>query len=259
MQQTIVKFELKSYAIAVIIAFALISAVMVMPAAATTEVDIVTDADTFVTDGANVADKNYGYHVEMKVEYYDDPDGGNKRALIHFDLSSIPADATIDAATVHLYVGEANCRYDFGNPTYNIHRIEESWGEMTVTWNNQPGYNSTPTDGITKPTCVDCFDVYDVTSDVQDFFDGTSNYGWLIKLETESDPEMPGTYYKTHECENSSRKPYLEVTYTPAATPTPGPGPVGVPEFSPVGLVALIGVLSVLLAGTTISRGKRRQ
>jgi len=45
----------------------------------------------------------------------------------------------------------------------------------------------------------------------------------------------------------------------PTPTPTPTPGPTGVPEFSPLGLIALIGVLSVLLAGTTIGRGKRRQ
>ena len=46
----------------------------------------------------------------------------------------------------------------------------------------------------------------------------------------------------------------------PEPTPTPTPtGPTGVPEFSPLGLVALIGVLSVLLAGTTMGRGKRRQ
>jgi parallel beta-helix repeat protein len=193
---------------------ALLSAIMVMPAAATT-VDIVADADTHVRD--NGPGENYGNEEYMVVEYFDAPDMGNRRGLTHFDLSSIPADATIDAATVHLYVcGGGDCRFDFGNPTYNIHRIEESWGEMTVTWNNQPGYNPTPIDSITKPTCEDCWDVYNVASDVQDFVDGTSNYGWLVKLETESDPDEPGTYYETRGCSESSHWPYLEVTYTEA-------------------------------------------
>ena len=48
-----------------------------------------------------------------------------------------------------------------------------------------------------------------------------------------------------------------EPTPTPMPTPTPGPGPVGVPEFNAVGLVALVGVLSVVLAVTTV--GRRRQ
>ena len=47
-------------------------------------------------------------------------------------------------------------------------------------------------------------------------------------------------------------------TPTPTPTPGPGPGPTAVPEFSPMGLIALIGVLSVLLVGTTIGRRKRR-
>ncbi len=49
-------------------------------------------------------------------------------------------------------------------------------------------------------------------------------------------------------------------TPTPTPTPTPGPGPVGVPEFNALGLVALIGLLSVLLAVTTVgSKRKRRE
>ena len=45
---------------------------------------------------------------------------------------------------------------------------------------------------------------------------------------------------------------------TPAPTPTPhpGPGPVGVPEFNALGLVALIGVLSVTLVVTSKRRKK---
>ncbi|MCK4459163.1 MAG: DNRLRE domain-containing protein, partial [Methanosarcinales archaeon] len=198
-------------AIYVIGIIALLSVMMITPASATT-VNIVTDADTHVK--SYVPDSNFGDSPELPVEWYDDSGYGVKRALTHFNLSSIPVDATIDAATLHLYVGS---RFDYGTPTYNIHRIEESWGEMTPTWNNQPGYTPTPIDSIIKPTCADCWDVYDVTSDVQDFVEGTSiNYGWLIKLEMEDDPEWPGTYYRSRE-HGSDTSPYLEVTYTESA------------------------------------------
>ena len=46
---------------------------------------------------------------------------------------------------------------------------------------------------------------------------------------------------------------------TPTPTPTPGPGPVAVPEFTPLGLIALVGLLSVVLAVTTVSSRRRRE
>ena len=42
-----------------------------------------------------------------------------------------------------------------------------------------------------------------------------------------------------------------------APTPTPTPGPVGVPEFRPFGLLALIGILSVVLAAAVMMRRKK--
>ena len=53
---------------------------------------------------------------------------------------------------------------------------------------------------------------------------------------------------------------FEEAEPTPTPTPGPGPGPVGVPEFNAMGLVALVGVLSVLLAVTAVgSKRKRRE
>ncbi len=53
---------------------------------------------------------------------------------------------------------------------------------------------------------------------------------------------------------------FLVVEYgeEPTPTPTPGPGPTGVPEFNAMGLIALIGVLSVVLAVTTVGRKRKR-
>ena len=46
----------------------------------------------------------------------------------------------------------------------------------------------------------------------------------------------------------------------PTPTPTPPPPPTGVPEFNAMGLVALVGALSVVLAVTTVgSKRKRRE
>ena len=248
-------------AIFIVCVIALIAAIMViMPAAATTTT-FSPDRDVNVDEEAPDANCDDA-HITMPV--WGVPDM-KKHALIHFDLSSIPSGATIDSATLHLFIYQNIGGTD---KTNNIHRITASWTETGVTWNSRDGttdwdtsggdYVSTVTAGTSTGTMADVWVEWDVKTDVQAFVDDTyTNYGWLIKYETEGG--MDGVDYYTREYTEADKRPKLEVTYTPAATPTPGPGPTGVPEFSPLGLIALIGVLSVLLAGTTIGRGKRRQ
>ena len=73
-------------------------------------------------------------------------------------------------------------------------------------------------------------------------------------------PDSLGTDYRPLMDKFENYFEEAEPTPTPTPTPTPGPGPVGVPEFNAMGLVALVGVLSVLLAVTTVgSKRKRRE
>jgi len=154
--------------------------------------------------------------------------------------------------------------------THNVHRITTDWTETGVTWNSRAtgiawttaggDYDTTVTAGTSTGITANVWREWDVTTDVQTFINGSyPNYGWLIKDAAEDDEGCKRFLYRSREYTEADKRPKLEVTYTPAATPTPTPGPTGVPEFSPMGLIALIGVLSVLLAGTTIGRGKRRQ
>jgi len=185
----------------------LLSAIMVMPAAAATTVTFYPDNDARLDGG------------DPDTNWDDDPCNDlsvisgveNHRIIIaHSDLSSIPSGVTIDSATLYLYMWFVE-----GNRTLGIHRVTASWTETGVTWNNQPGYDSTPTSSTSTGTTFDVWRTWDVTSDVQAFIDGTSNYGWLIKDNVESEADMKYSFYRNSEyIDDPTLRPYLEVTYT---------------------------------------------
>ena len=198
---------------------ALLSVMMIcmlaVPAMATT-VNISADKDTWVMD--EDPDTNAGvYEPEcLVVEYCPGAecfDWGNARTLISFDLSSIPPGATINSATVHMAIVGGTEIYWTG--TYNIHRLMDDWDESAVTWNTQPPYDPVLTGStVISDTNPTDWVEWDVTSDVGDFVGGTSNYGWLLKLDPESDPNWPGIWCDSSET-TTGLPPYLEVTYTP--------------------------------------------
>ena len=69
--------------------------------------------------------------------------------------------------------------------TYNAHQVTASWGETTVTWNNQPAVAATPTASAGTPATSGCM-TWMVTTDVQAWVDGTANNGWRISDSVET-------------------------------------------------------------------------
>ena len=123
----------------------------------------------------------------------------NRRIHIRFDLGGcspvIPATATIRLATLRLYASTlaATCR------TMAIFRVNSSWTEAGVTWNNQPfgtTINNPPTASRsgtfsvgTPAGCQNQAAGYvtggTVTSDVASFVAGSvTNFGWMIDCMT---------------------------------------------------------------------------
>jgi hypothetical protein len=138
-------------------------------------------------------------------------------ALLKFDISSIPAGVTVDAATAGLYYGHWNDANPVGR-SLKMHRITKNWNESTATWNNRPSYDPNVTSSSTVPASYDWME-WDVTTDVEDFINGTQpNYGWQIR--DPSGGSFPMIYFRSRDYNDANYLPYLEVKYGPAAPDT---------------------------------------
>lgn len=128
-------------------------------------------------------------------------------SLIRFDISSLSPRVNINSAKLHLYYYQ---NWD-GNPsghTLNIHKIIEGWNEGSLSWNNQPSHHNSASGFSIVPSSPGIWMEWDVTSDVQEFIDGSIiNYGWkIIDIETNSN-DLIYFYSK----EYGSFIPYLEI------------------------------------------------
>lgn len=103
-------------------------------------------ADTFVDSG--YPDSNFGGQVHLRVG---DTQGvvilplppvsqgpGLNYAYLKFDLSSIPKDAKIAGASLHLYSFLVPETYKIG--VYYV--ADNTWTENTITWNNRPPFDN---------------------------------------------------------------------------------------------------------------------
>jgi hypothetical protein len=171
----------------------------------TTSTSLTSVADSYVKETS--PDSNFGTETEMTVSGIS---GNAQRSFVRFDLSSIPAGSTIGAATLTLcmssWVSDAIGR------VHELHLATGSWTETGITWNNQPTVAASTTD--TATVSLGCLD-WAVTSDVQDWLDGTSNYGWRVKDSSESSSGLPVAWYYTRESSVTAERPELEVVYTP--------------------------------------------
>ena len=217
--------------IIIVCLIALIAAIMIMPVAATTTT-ISPDKGAYIRDYSSYVNKNYGDTTPLWVY---GRDGKNRRALIHFDLSSIPSGATIGSATLYLY----NIYTPQEDRTLNVHRITDSWAEGSgnnelnsatingTTWNERwfganwgtagGDYDSTVTGSNTSGTMADVWLEWDVKTDVQGFVSETySNHGWLVKFEPEGSPTVCVKFPSREYTDDSTKRPKLVVEYTEA-------------------------------------------
>ncbi|MEM2885710.1 MAG: DNRLRE domain-containing protein, partial [Thermoproteota archaeon] len=140
-----------------------------------------------------------------------------RRAIVKFDLTSIPAIAWVDSANVSLYVASFSQSFTIG-----IHRVQQSparaWTEGNVTWNKYDGTNSWTNAGgdfngtATSTTTLSSSGYWNWTAtyDVRNFVQTSStNYGWILKSTTESSSYAVALSTK----EATSNKPKIYVSY----------------------------------------------
>jgi hypothetical protein len=189
--------------------------------------------DTYLAHWAVTS--NYGSTGEILVG---SSGGETARTLIKFDLSSIPSDATVTAATLTLTIS-----YDLSSNVrdYKIYQALRNWNDDQATWNEWTTGNSwttagagsngndinlstvwaTATMGASDPINTNKDFVFNSTgiSELQKMVNGTyTNYGWMIKADTENNDRY--NFYSSA-ATTSSYRPKLVIQYDEANTSTP--------------------------------------
>ncbi|PYO37789.1 MAG: hypothetical protein DMD29_14880, partial [Gemmatimonadetes bacterium] len=210
-------------------------AIPIAPAAQTATTVISPSGDTYL----NINDINYA--TDALLNLYTWPNDTIANAIVmKFDLSSIPAGATLSSATLHLYLAESDASPD---PTYTVtvHQIVNDNPDITTA----TGYTYDGVNGWTPNGCcrgniplaqadigppVDTKDIdktagfkqWDVTAIVRAWLANPSaNFGLLVN----SDPSKLRDRYRffsSSEDPTASHRPYLTVVTETGAPGAPG-------------------------------------
>lgn len=164
--------------------------------------------DSYIRSGSSGS--NYGSGNTFAVGYRS-ATADIARAVMKFDLSSIPSNATIDSATLAIYAASTD-ETESGNRTYEIHRNTSDFDESTVTWDSPPTFDAGVDEDLVITANTTGYKTFtDVISLVQNWVNGTNNnYGITIKVNNEA--SAPRMNYNSSEA--ASNKPVLTVTYS---------------------------------------------
>ncbi|MEO8772552.1 MAG: DNRLRE domain-containing protein [Ferruginibacter sp.] len=140
----------------------------------------------------------------------------NIRGMVQFDLSSIPAGATISSAKLTLYADPApingnliDAMFGTANQMY-VARVIDPWTNTTL-WNDQPAVDAATQ--ILAPQTASSFEDLtdlDVTSLVSPMVSG-NNYGFKIYLQNEV--TYNSRIYCSSKYSDATKHPKLVVTY----------------------------------------------
>ncbi len=176
---------------------ALALALAVLPARAA-NYTLSTDQDSWMKEDS--PSENHGSDSELSTK---GTSGDEMRAIYRFDLSSVPANATVSSATLSLWVSGKD---DSGN-ALDVHRVTANWTENGVRWVNTAGdFDSTVTASFTAPN-DDEFTDSDITALVQSWLCGDySNHGIVIHSNSTEEAKFTSEEWST-----SSERPKLTV------------------------------------------------
>jgi hypothetical protein len=200
-----------------------------------TTVNITADKDNTIYSPATENSNGSGIY------FYAGRQGTNNnstilRALIHFDLTSIPAGSTVNSATLTLNVDKVAAV-----PTaIELHKLTANWGEGAsvpsnesagtiaadgdATWNHSfsPGTAWTTPGGDFEATATastgnvatGVLAIPGLAADVQSWIDNSAiNFGWMIKSPDEVSLNSAKKFISRNNS-SANMRPVLSVTYT---------------------------------------------
>ncbi|HEV3375763.1 MAG TPA: DNRLRE domain-containing protein, partial [Thermoleophilaceae bacterium] len=128
----------------------------------------------------------------------------NLRALVRFNLPTVPTGCVLDTAKLRLYAASASG----SQRTLQAFRIAGSWTESGVTWANAPA----TADSAVTTISGSGYREWNVATLVQAMYSSGSNHGFLIKDAVEGqDAEQ-----QLHAREKGVNVPQLVVTFKAA-------------------------------------------
>jgi RHS repeat-associated protein len=182
---------------------------------------------------------NYGTFTNLYVGEYNSAANAVGRALLKFDLTTIPGNATVTSATLSLWqVGH----YSSTDRSLKVYRLNQAWGEATSTWNTHNGATVWQTAGASGGN-----DAEDAAigsrlfltgaiegngekqfalnpAKVQEWVSGAfANNGLIVKAEVELNDMI---LFASSDYSIASQRPRLVINYyVPTTTPTPSNTP----------------------------------
>ncbi len=186
------------------------------PATAATTTTFLAAEDTYVDSSKPTT--NFGGILTLWVH----GSSPTRRALLRFNLSSIPAGAQISSATLKLYVSS-----DGSSIAGNINALTGSWAEKTVTYATAPAVGA-----LIRSFPNPASPLSSVSANVTSYVAGKTTVSFYITTSSND-----GVVYYSHE-KGSSLAPRLSVTWSLAstATPTLGSGSSPTPTRTPTPL-----------------------
>jgi hypothetical protein len=161
-------------------------------------------ADAWIDSGSTASNK--GSDSILKVM---SKSGGNLRALVRYNLPTMPQGCSVESATLRMYAKSAA-----SGRTLEVFQLAGTWTEGGVTWANQP-----TTTGTAAPTSSGTgYREWNVAAMVQAMYTSTNN-GFLVRDAIENqDAEQ-----QFHSREESTNRPQLVITFGAGAPPDGAP------------------------------------
>lgn len=164
-------------------------------------------ADAQVVSGYPTS--NYGSSSNLYVQSSNTGSYRNERAWLKFDLSAIPAGATLTGASLEMWNWKST---GASLPVEVRGGSDDAWTETGINWNNQPAFGSVLATRTLTAGTVNAWYAWDVTAFVQGQLAGDRTASLLVKAASEDAADVPAPSYAFDAREYGSNVPQLRVT-----------------------------------------------
>ena len=210
--------------------------------------------DTYIAAASSV--QNYGTQTNLIT---DSQNSSGVRSLLRFDLSAVPAGATILSATFEMYYFYTRVA---NTESLRLHRALRDWTETGATWRTYDGANNWTTQGgdydpaivasATLTATVNLWKSWNVTSLVQGWVGGAyPNQGMLLESQPASG-NKERHFYSSDYVTNPALRPKLTIVYVASDLSA---STKSVSSVTPVVGETLTYTIVVKNAGTTAASG----